>query len=104
MLCSGYSCKLCCRLAMNQRVEPHPQTQTRARARASTTLTCGSRLQVHMRRSTVVADNGSSVLDDYRTSYGTFINRWGGGERQGLKGGIHYTGEGSCKGAVGAAT
>ncbi|KAG2446166.1 hypothetical protein HXX76_000761 [Chlamydomonas incerta] len=32
--------------------------------------------QVHMRRSTVVADNGSSVLDDYRTSYGTFINRY----------------------------
>jgi prolyl 4-hydroxylase len=28
-----------------------------------------------MRRSTVVADNGSSVLDDYRTSYGTFVNR-----------------------------
>ncbi|KAG2499112.1 hypothetical protein HYH03_002696 [Edaphochlamys debaryana] len=32
--------------------------------------------QVHMRRSTVVADNGSSVLDDYRTSFGTFINRY----------------------------
>ncbi|GIL43477.1 hypothetical protein Vafri_949 [Volvox africanus] len=32
--------------------------------------------QVHMRRSTVVAENGSSVLDDYRTSYGTFINRY----------------------------
>lgn len=26
-----------------------------------------------MKRSTVVAHNGSSVLDDYRTSYGTFI-------------------------------
>jgi hypothetical protein len=26
-----------------------------------------------MKRSTVVAANGSSVLDDYRTSYGTFI-------------------------------
>ncbi|GFR41348.1 hypothetical protein Agub_g1961 [Astrephomene gubernaculifera] len=31
--------------------------------------------QVHMRRSTVVAQNGSSVLDDYRTSFGTFLNR-----------------------------
>lgn len=28
-----------------------------------------------MKRSTVVAANGSSVLDDYRTSYGTFIKR-----------------------------
>lgn len=28
-----------------------------------------------MQRSTVVGDNGSSVLDDYRTSYGTFISR-----------------------------
>jgi len=28
-----------------------------------------------MRRSTVVGANGSSVLDDYRTSYGTFIKR-----------------------------
>jgi len=29
-----------------------------------------------MQRSTVVGDNGSSVLDDYRTSYGTFLNRY----------------------------
>ncbi len=28
-----------------------------------------------MQRSTVVGVNGSSVLDDYRTSYGTFVNR-----------------------------
>ena len=28
-----------------------------------------------MQRSTVVGPNGSSVLDDYRTSYGTFVNR-----------------------------
>lgn len=28
-----------------------------------------------MKRSTVVSANGSSVLDDYRTSYGTFIKR-----------------------------
>eukprot|EP00775_Hariotina_reticulata_P005585 gene5585-5824_t len=28
-----------------------------------------------MKRSTVVGVNGSSVLDDYRTSYGTFIKR-----------------------------
>jgi prolyl 4-hydroxylase len=30
-------------------------------------------LLLQMKRSTVVAANGSSVLDDYRTSYGTFI-------------------------------
>ncbi|KAJ9513678.1 hypothetical protein QJQ45_015435 [Haematococcus lacustris] len=29
-----------------------------------------------MQRSTVVGANGSSVLDDYRTSYGTFVNRY----------------------------
>eukprot|EP00195_Chlamydomonas_chlamydogama_P005831 CAMPEP_0202903772 /NCGR_PEP_ID=MMETSP1392-20130828/26225_1 /ASSEMBLY_ACC=CAM_ASM_000868 /TAXON_ID=225041 /ORGANISM="Chlamydomonas chlamydogama, Strain SAG 11-48b" /LENGTH=367 /DNA_ID=CAMNT_0049591101 /DNA_START=121 /DNA_END=1224 /DNA_ORIENTATION=- len=29
-----------------------------------------------MQRSTVVGENGSSVLDDYRTSYGTFLNRY----------------------------
>ena len=28
-----------------------------------------------MERSTVVGPNGSSVLDNYRTSYGTFVNR-----------------------------
>jgi prolyl 4-hydroxylase len=28
---------------------------------------------LQMKRSTVVASNGSSVLDNYRTSYGTFI-------------------------------
>ncbi len=29
----------------------------------------------HMQRSTVVAANGSSVEDSYRTSFGTFLNR-----------------------------
>jgi hypothetical protein len=33
-------------------------------------------LLLQMKRSTVVAANGSSVLDNYRTSYGTFI-KWG---------------------------
>ena len=28
-----------------------------------------------MKRSTVVGANGGSVVDDYRTSYGTFLNR-----------------------------
>lgn len=28
-----------------------------------------------MQRSTVVGPNGESVFDDYRTSYGTFLNR-----------------------------
>ena len=28
-----------------------------------------------MRRSTVVSSNGSSVEDNYRTSYGTFVRR-----------------------------
>ncbi len=43
------------------------------------TPTCPVCVVVQMKRSSVVGNNGSSDIQEYRTSYGTFV-RWGAGE------------------------